>query len=68
MDGAKEHCTDSNGYGSPFLEGNDIVFPINREIKKAEIVWPQQKNKNRNNWAQISELKFICTKGKAYMI
>ena len=65
LDGVKNFCTDSNGYGDPLLIGNNIVFPVEKEFNRAEIVWPEQKNENKNNWAQISELKLLCTEGIA---
>jgi len=53
-------CTDSEGYGEPYLEGNNIVFRIDKNIRTAELIWPVQSGAYDDNYAQIAELGLLC--------
>ena len=52
-------CTDSQGYGEPYLEENDIVFRIDKNIRSAELIWPVQNGTYDDNFATIAELGLL---------
>ena len=59
LDNIEEMCTDSQGYGEPYLEGNEIVFRVEKNITTAELIWPVQSGAYDDNYAAIDKLALL---------
>jgi len=59
VDDVVEACTDTTGYGDPYLVGNEIILSIDppRYVQKIKLLWGD----HADNYAQVVEVEFITS-------
>jgi len=59
VDDVVEACTDTTGYGAPYLVGNEITLSIDspRYVQQIKLLWGD----HADNYAQVVEVEFITS-------